>query len=304
MIVSELSVLKLERLYGELLRSGGTTRRGRAKDAAPGVPRPLSVRTVQHVHGLLQAMLNWALRMEVVTVNAAAIARAPSGARKKGRAFQIAEVDALLDTAEQYRVGPLVAFALETGLRRGELAALKWTDIDYDRTRATIRASVAQIPGRLWVKSTKQDLIKDVALSSSAIAALHAQKKQQEVERLAAGASYRDDGYVFAPPLGGFASPGSIGNAVRRVARRAGLTLTKLHATRHTTATVLIRQGEDLATVAAVLRHSSTATTLSVYGHEVVDAQQLAVERAAAERRERKVRRLAAAAENADSETA
>ncbi len=69
-----------------------------------------------------------------------------------------------------------------------------------------------------------------------------------------AGVSYCEDGYVFARPTGAYSSPGSIGNAVRLIAKRAGLATTRLHALRRTTATVLIRQGEDIATVAAVLR--------------------------------------------------
>lgn len=291
--VADLSPLQLETYYAQLMRAGGTTRRGRAKNAAPGKPRPLAPRTVGHVHGLLQATLNWALRLELVSRNPAAVARPPAGSRRPGKAFEEHEVDALLDTAERYRIGPLIAFVLETGLRRGELAGLRWDDVDLGRAVATIRGAIAQVPGRTWYKSTKQDSVKGVALSTAAIAALRTQKLRQAAERLFGGVAYRDEGFVFAPPLGGYPSPGSLGNAVRRVAKRAGLELTKLHAARHTTATVLLRQGEDLATVAAVLRHSSSSTTLATYAHEVVGAQRAAVDRAADERAARRARRKA-----------
>ncbi len=279
----DISPLDLERFYAKLLTSGGRDRKG-------GLPRPLSVRSVQHVHALIRSVLQWALRFELVDRNVALIAKPPKGSRKPGQAFEEHEVDRLLETAGRYRSGHLIAFALETGLRRGEIAALKWSDIDIDRRVAMIRGSVAQIPGKTWYKSTKQDAIKGVALSDDAVAALRSQRAQQAAERLMGGAEYRDDGFVFAPPLGGRPSPGAIGNAVRRIAKRAGLELTKLHALRHTTATVLLRQGEDLVTVAAVLRHSSPSTTLAVYGHEVLGAQLAAVTRAADARRARRRR--------------
>ncbi len=275
-----VTALQLEAFYGELLRSGGEDRSGAA--------RPIGVRSVQHVHGLIASVLRWAQRSELVDRNVASIAQAPKGRRRVAKAFEEDEVDRLLETARRYRRGPLIAFALETGLRRGELAALRWTDIDFTRRVAVVRGAIAEVPGRTWFKATKQETERGVALSAGALDALRDQRRMQDVERIMAGASYREDGYVFARPTGAYSSPGSIGNAVRLIAKRAGLATTRLHALRHTTATVLLRQGEDIATVAAVLRHTSPATTLSVYAHEVLGAQRAAVDKASLRRRARR----------------
>jgi integrase len=165
----------------------------------------------------------------------------------------------------------------ETGLRRGELAGLKWTDLDLERRTATTRGAVGLIPGKTWYKSTKTESVARVALSDIAIEALRSQRARQAKDKLAAGAFYQDAAFVFTPEGGGVPSPGVISHAIRRIAKRAGLSLRGVHALRHSTRSWLIRSGVDIRTVAAVLRHSSASTTLDVYAHELEGAQAAAV---------------------------
>ncbi len=107
-----------------------------------------------------------------------------------------------LDTPPRYcSVAPL------DGLRRGELAGLKWSDIDFERRTATIRGAIGQTPGKTWYKSTKTDSVAAVALSDFALEALRAQRLQQAKDKLAVGAMYDDQGFVFATELGGLPSP-------------------------------------------------------------------------------------------------
>ena len=181
--------------------------------------------------------------------------------------------------ATETRFGPLIVFDFSTGLRRGELAGLKWTDIDFERRTATIRGAVAQISKRIWYKSTKTDLVATIALSDFAVDALRSQRALQAKERLAAGQFYDDLGFVFAPPAGGMPTPAALGQAVRRIAERAGLSMRGTHAMRHSTGSWLIRSGVDIRTVAAILRHSATSTTLNIYAHEQHGAQAEAMER-------------------------
>lgn len=134
-----------------------------------------------------------------------------------------------------------------------------------------------QIPGRVWYKPTKTDLVATIALSPAAIDALRAQRAQQAAEKLRAGGYYVDEGFVFAGELGGRPTPEGLGQAIRRIARRAGLSQIGVHAMRHSTGSWLIRAGVDVRTVAAVMRHSSPSTTLGVYAHEIEGAQAAAV---------------------------
>jgi integrase len=102
----------------------------------------------------------------------------------------------------------------------------------------------------------------------------------QARDRLAAGAFYRnDDGAIFTDELGRRLAPGSTTAAFARIARRAGISTTRLHDLRHTAASALIVDGTDVRTTASVLGHSTPSVTLSVYAHLMGEAQRDALDR-------------------------
>ncbi len=262
----KLKPIHLSELYSELARAGWSGGKG-----------PLSTRSIGHTHALISTVLAWGVRLEIVLRNVAEAVEPPKGAKKRARPYERADAERLVAEAAKTRYGPLVVFGFETGLRRGELAGLKWSDIDFERRTSTIRGAIGQTPGKRWYKSTKTDSVAAVALSDFALEALRAQRVQQAKDKLAAGAMYDDQGFVFATELGGLPSPGAISHAVRRIARRAGLSVRGVHAMRHSTGSWLIRSGVDVRTVAAILRHSAPSTTLNVYAHEMEGAQAVAV---------------------------
>ncbi len=264
--IARLRPAHLCELYATLSKSGWKGGNG-----------PLSSRSIGHTHALIGTMLSWAVRLELAARNVADVVEPPKGAHKRARPYERADALRLIEEAAKTRYYPVVIFGFETGLRRGELAGLKWSDVDCERRVATIRGSMGQVPGRTWYKSTKTDSVAQIALSEIAVDVLQSQRVQQAKDKLAAGALYDDQGFVFTSELGGLPSPGAISHAVRRIAARAKLSVRGVHAMRHSTGSWLIRSGVDVRTVAAVLRHSSAATTLNVYAHEVAGAQAEAV---------------------------
>jgi integrase len=258
----KLKPIHLSELYSELARAGWSGGKG-----------TLSTRSIGHTHALISTVLAWGVRLEIVLRNVAEAVEPPKGTKKRARPYERADAERLVAEAARTRYGPLVVFGFETGLRRGELAGMKWSDVDAERRTATIRGAIGQTPGKTWYKSTKTDSVAAVALSDFALEALRAQRVQQAKDKLAAGATYDDQGFVFATELGGLPSPGAISHAVRRIARRAGLSVRGVHAMRHSTGSWLIRSGVDVRTVAAILRHSAPSTTLNVYAHEMEGAQ-------------------------------
>lgn len=273
--LAKLKPLHLAQLRTDLLVKGWS-----------GGAGPLSPRSVRNTLALISALLAWGVERELIGRNVAAVAR-PRRRRaatrkvdkKPTRHYERAEAERLIGEASTTRYGPMVIFAFETGLRRGELAGLRWDDIAFEQRCATIRNSVAYVPGRKWLKDTKTHLVARIALSEIAIAALRAQRVQQAKDKLAAGPLYDDQGFVFAPAGGGMYSPGAVYDAVHKIAKRAGLSLRNLHGIRHSTGSWLVRAGVDFATVAAILRHSTPSTTLAIYTHELDGAQAEAVER-------------------------
>jgi integrase len=264
--IKKLTAARLSDLYGDLARNGWEGGHG-----------PLSVRSIRHTHALVSTVLAWGVRLQYAAFNVAERVEPPKGAHKRARPYERSDALRLIQEAAKTRYASLVIFGFETGLRRGELAGLKWSDVDAKARAATIRGAVGQVPGRTWYKATKTESVARIALSEIALEALRAQRVRQAKDKLAAGEFYRDEGFVFTPELGGSPSPGAISHAIRRIAARAGLSIRGVHAMRHSTGSWLIRAGVDIRTVAALLRHSSASTTLNVYAHELEGAQAGAV---------------------------
>jgi integrase len=170
----------------------------------------------------------------------------PRVERPEAQAHEPAAIATLLAETENSPHWPLIALAIAGGMRRGELAALRWADVDTAERVITVRGSFAEIPGRVWLKDTKGHEVRRVDLPELAMQALRRQGKLQAAEKLKSGGIYRDDGYVFTPEGGGHYIPNSLYKAFARSAKSASLRLTKLHAARHGYASWLIASGADL----------------------------------------------------------
>jgi len=270
----DLKPTDLTALYARLLASGGVARRNTGRQHPAG--GALSPRTVGQVHALIRTVLSWAVQLEILPRNVARLVSPPKIAAREAVPYTADQAQALISAARANRYWPLIVVGFSTGLRRGELAALRWEDVDLERRVATIRSSIAVVPGKKWLKGTKQGRIGTLALSDVAIAALEAQREQQARDRAAFG-RYPDLGYVFAGQWGGTPNPDALGHAVRAIAREAGLPVAGMHAMRHAVATWLLRAGVDIRTVSAVMRHANPSITLNIYAHEVPGAQMEAV---------------------------
>jgi integrase len=271
--IVKLRPTHIARLRAALLNSGWSGGNG-----------PLSPRSVRNTVSFVVTLLAWAVDNELVARNVAAVTRlrrdrrkGPSVEKKPTRHYERDEALRLISAAANTRHAPMIVFAFETGLRRGELAGLRWDDVNFERRIATIRSAVAQVPGNIWLKSTKTKLVADLPLSEHAVEALRTQRVQQAKDKLRAGELYDDQGFVFAPEQGGMPTPSAISSAVAKIAKRAKLPLRTVHGMRHSVGSWLLNAGVDIETTRAILRHSSASTTLNVYAHELRGAKAAAV---------------------------
>jgi len=252
--------------------------------------RPISPKTVYHARSLLFGMMRWAVKMQLVAQNVVANVDAPRVRRSDAKALDDSEVARILETANTTRWGPFVALAISLGTRRGELMALRWSDIDVERRTVKIARSLSQTKaGGVAEKSTKTDRSRTVSLSPLALESLRRQRVIQAQDKLAAGGHYEDAGLVFANELGSRITPMAATNAYARLARKAGISSTRLHDVRHTAATALLLAGVDAVSVAGMLGHSSAVTTMTIYAHlresamvNAADVLGAAIERAVA----------------------
>jgi integrase len=157
--------------------------------------------------------------------------------------------------------------AAATGARRGEVLALRWSDIQDGR--AIITRSLTQTRQLLEFKGTKTERPRDVKVPESALAALDAHRKRQDEFRQQFGRDYRADlDLIFANPDGEPLRPNSISSVVSLLFRRLGLPKgASLHSLRHSHGSHLVADGVPLPVVSERLGHSSVRTTADVYAH-------------------------------------
>lgn len=222
---------------------------------------PTNIRLVKTV--LVQA-LNLAIEQSEITVNPAEKVRIPIVKRKPGRSLTPDEVRAVLLACEGHRYGLAVRLAL-MGLRRSELPGLMWADFDEQAGTLIIRRQIQRIE-KQWVPvEPKDDSGRMLTLGATTTAALRQHRWQQAEERDVMG--WPDSGYIFVSVRhGGICPPSTIYDAFCAIAKAAGISA-RLHDMRHTAATKLLSEGEDIATVAEVLGHASPQVTAMVYAH-------------------------------------
>ena len=275
----------LDRLYAQLLESG--RKRG---NQSPG----LKPRTVRYVATILHAALKDAVKWRKVQVNAADQATPPSAKSAKApemKTWTGAELATFLQRTADDRYGKPWLFLATTGCRRGEALGLRWSDVDLEASSAAIRQQVIPLPkasgtGReaRIVPGTKTDDARVIELDRRTVAMLRAWKAEQNGERLAVGAGYRDHDLVFARPDGDPFHPEAFSKTFDRRLRQeafADLPTIRLHDLRHTWATLALEAGVDVAIVSKRLGHSSPVVTWSTFQHVRKGMQSDAAERVA-----------------------
>lgn len=232
---------------------------------------PLAVSTVRQAHRVLRGALQAAVDIELLSRNVAAIAKSPPAEAEEVPILGAAEITALLVALRSDALFPIVSLALATGMRRGELLALRWRDVDLDGASVKVTHSLEHTTKggyRFKPPKTKHGR-RIISLPPSTIDILRDHKVKQLELRLQLGMGKPgNDALVFCGIEGKPLSPDHLSVRWRRaLAEIAGLPAVTFHALRHAHASALISAGVDVVTVSRRLGHGSPAITLSVYAH-------------------------------------
>jgi integrase len=185
----------------------------------------------------------------------------------------------LLEAAQGDRFEALYVLALSTGMRQGELLALKWPNVNLDARHLAVRSTLRRADEGFEFNEPKTARSRrQVSLTLAAVAALKRHRARQLEERLRQP-YWQDANLVFASEVG---TPVEATNLIRRSFRplllRAGLPQIRFHDLRHTAATLLLGQGVHPKVASEMLGHSSISITLDLYSHVTPTMQQTAVD--------------------------
>lgn len=233
--------------------------------------RGLAPKTIHSIHQTLHKALADAARKGSVVRNVAALADPPKLSSAKKRAMRVWDAEQLrqfLDSAENHRLYPAYYLAASTGMRRGEVLGLQWTDVDLDGRRLSVNQAVISVAYAVQISDVKTGTgRRTIDLDPRTVAVLRSWRKRQLEERLALGETYEDHGLVFARPEGTPIHPDLFSQTFDRTVARSGLPVIRLHDLRHGHASLLLKSGVPVKVVSERLGHATPAFTMTVYQH-------------------------------------
>ncbi len=241
----------------------------------------LSARSVVYHHRILSKALDFAMKMGLVVRNVAKVVEPPRVARKTMQTLSPEEVTHFLDVARETDYYVYFATLLYTGLRRGELLALRWRNLDLDSGKLTVVETAYKLGnGEYRIKEPKTaQSRRTVTLPLSLVDLFKVYRSDQELLRIQLGISLNADDFVFIRPDGSPVNPSAVTLAFRRIIKRAGLKGIRIHDSRHTHATLMLSAGIHPKVVSERLGHANIGITLDIYSHVLPGMQEAAAEK-------------------------
>lgn len=243
-----------------------------------GLNSGLSPLTVRYHHVVIHKALQTALKWGLISHNVADSVDVPRSRRIEMQTWDEDDVAHFLETAKQSPYYTLFYIALFTGMRRSELLALRWQDVDLVYSQVYVSRGLHHLRDGSYVftepKSAKSRRM--IALPPSAILTLRIHYEKQKQERAMLGMSLKDDDLVFSTPDGKPLRPDTVSRAWANLAARAGIKVIRFHDARHTHASLMLKQGIHPKIVQERLGHASIQITLDTYSHVAPGLQEAA----------------------------
>lgn len=248
----------------------------------------LSVSARRRCHVVLSRALDDAVRAQLLVLNPARSVGPPSERRQRAyadeqRVLNEEELGSLLDHAEGTAHTVPIRLTLATGLRQGELLALRWADVDLDRAVLSVNRNLQVLPrtGVQFRPPKTRNARRAIEVSAATIALLRSHRRVQQEARLRLGPSWSDGGLVFPSLVGTPWLPSNFYRGYKTLVTRSEISKPDAvvwHTLRHTAATHWIKAGVELHVVSRRLGHASAAFTMDTYGHLLPGMQRQAAE--------------------------
>ena len=260
--LSDLSTHHIQHVYNGFLRG------------ADGF-RQLSTKSIRDTHGTLHRALQQAVELDYIKINPSDRCRLPRIEKTDIKPMDSQQIGAFLHAIKGNRYERLFMVDLFTGLRMGEILALSWDCVDFDKGTLRVYRQLHQVKGRYIFGTLKNDKPRALTVAPSVLEVLKEQRAQQRLWKMAAGSVWENtEDLVFTNEIGGHLSPNSVRTALHRCTEIIGVEGFRFHDLRHSYAVTSLQAGDDLKTLQSNLGHHTAAFTMDVYGHVTQEMQQ------------------------------
>jgi integrase len=258
MRLDEIRTIHLETAYNTLWESGRK---------ANG--RSLSPKTIVNIASIVKRALRDAVRWELIAANPADSVQLPQRQQNEIQALSPDELRRYLTSIEGHRLQAALQLTCLTGMRRGEVLGLRWTDIDFTAGTVTIRRSRHRVGNREAVQKPKTEKAnRTIHVDRDTLSKLKVWRTRQAVERLAAGPTWQDtEGYLVTNEDGSLPSISSFYRSFKKTIKDSGVPEVHFHALRHSYITAALTNKHDLKAVSERVGHADTSVTIKTYHH-------------------------------------
>lgn len=262
--LQELKTRHIDEAYIAMLRDG-------RRDGAGG----LAPKTIRNIHGVLGLALKKALTWQLNWSNPAIGVTLPKIEHKEVKVLTKAQSGTLLQALEGRWLYPIVLLALTTGMRRGEILALKWSNINLDEGWLRVIQSVEQTKSGKRLKDVKtKHGRRRISLPLMTVNMLRLQKARQAEQLLGLGVRQSDDTLTFTSKDGQLRDPLYVSTSFREFMAQIDLPKVTFHGLRHTHISHLLEDGHPIKTVSSRAGHATVSITLDIYAHVLPDSQE------------------------------
>lgn len=249
---------------------------------ADGKDGGLSAKSLRNIYNMLHLCLRAAVNDGIIFRNVIENVRLPKSEKKEEHVLSVDEQEKLMTAARADK--NIAAFGivlmLFTGIRRGELLALQWKDVNFEKRSIVISKTMNRLPDysedekktKIVIGSTKtQNSRREIPLLDGIFDELLLHKQKQKEAMTAKGLLQNSDTYIITNRNFTVFEPKGYDNLVKRIERVSGIETANIHSFRHTFATRCIESGMDILIVSHLLGHAQASTTLNKYGHCLPD---------------------------------
>ena len=267
-IIPGLGHIQLQKLTGDQIQGFYTEEQGK-----------VSANVVRLLHTILRIALADAVKWKRLSTNPCSDVEPPRHQKHQIEVLTIEQAKKLLDAAQSHRLEALLTVAITTGMRRGELLALRWEDIHFETKSLQVKHTVSYInpDGRYMFIETEPKTAsgtRNIMLPTFVIDLLKQHRTRQLESRLQAGEQWKERNLVFPNTLGNYIAIPHLRLLFKQLLARAGLPASiRFHDLRHSAATILLAMGVNPKIIQEILGHADIRITMNIYSHVLPSMQ-------------------------------